>query len=89
MTKSPLRPLNDRVVAIREEAATKTTSGLYLPTEQKEKSQIARVVAVGKKVDEVKVNERIVVREYSTSDIKVDGVDYIIVKQEDILSVIE
>lgn len=89
MTKTPLRPLNDRVVAIREEAATKTTSGLYLPTEQKEKSQIARVVAVGKKVDEVKVNERIVVREYSTSDIKVDGVDYIIVKQEDILSVIE
>ena len=89
MTKTPLRPLNDRVVAIREEAATKTTSGLYLPTEQKEKSQIARVVAVGKKVDEVKVNERIVVREYSTSDIKVDGVDYIIVKQVDILSVIE
>ena len=89
MTKTPLRPLNDRVVAIREEAATKTTSGLYLPTEQKEKSQIARVVAVGKKVDDVKVNERIVVREYSTSDIKVDGVDYIIVKQEDILSVIE
>ena len=58
MANIPLRPLDDRVVAIREEAATKTTSGLYLPAEHKEKSQIAKVVAVGSNVHEVKVDDR-------------------------------
>lgn len=89
MSNIPLTPLNDRVVAIREEAATKTATGLYLPADKKEKSQIAKVVAVGKNVEEVKVDDRIVVREYSTTDIKVDGVEYIIVKEEDILAIAE
>lgn len=89
MTKVPLKPLDDRIVAIREEAATKTTSGLYLPADKKEKSQIAKVVAVGSNTKEVKVNDRIVVREYSTSDVKVDDTEYIIVKEEDVLAVVE
>ena len=89
MSNVPLKPLDDRVVAIREEAATKTNSGLYLPADKKEKSQIAKVVAVGTNVKEVKVDDRIVVREYSTNDIKVDGVEYIIVKEEDILAIAE
>lgn len=88
MANSPLKPLADRVVAIREEAATKTTSGLYLPADRKEKSQIAEVVAVGNDTKEVKVGDRIVVREYSTSDIKVDDVEYLIVKEEDILAIV-
>lgn len=88
MANSPLKPLADRVVAIREEAATKTTSGLYLPADRKEKSQIAEVVAVGGDTKEVKVGDRIVVREYSTSDIKVDDVEYLIVKEEDILAIV-
>ena len=88
MSNVPLKPLDDRIVAIREEAATKTTSGLYLPADKKEKSQIAKVVAVGSNVKEVKVNDRIVVREYSTSDIKVNDVEYLIVKEEDILAVV-
>lgn len=88
MANSPLKPLADRVVAIREEAATKTTSGLYLPADRKEKSQIAEVVAVGGNTKEVKVGDRIVVREYSTSDIKVDDVEYLIVKEEDILAIV-
>lgn len=87
MTNVPLKPLGDRVVAIREEVSTKTNSGLYLPTDKKEKSQIAKVVATGSDVKEVKTNDRIVVREYSTSDIKVDGTEYIIVKEEDILAI--
>ena len=89
MTKVPLKPLDDRIVAIREEAAIKTTSGLYLPADKKEKSQIAKVVAVGSNTKEVKVNDRIVVREYSTSDVKVDDAEYIIVKEEDVLAVVE
>ena len=89
MSSVPLKPLDDRVVAIREEAATKTNSGLYLPAGKKEKSQIAKVVAVGSNVKEVKVDDHIVVREYSTTDIKVDGVEYIIVKEEDILAIAE
>ena len=89
MSNVPLKPLDDRVVAIREEAATKTNSGLYLPVDKKEKSQIAKVVAVGSNVKEVKVDDRIVVREYSTTNIKVDGVEYIIVKEEDILAIAE
>ena len=89
MSNVPLKPLDDRVVEIREEAATKTNSGLYLPADKKEKSQIANIVAVGSNVKEVKVDDRIVVREYSTSDIKVDGAEYLIVKEEDILAVVE
>lgn len=89
MSNVPLKPLDDRVVAIREETATKTNSGLYLPVDKKEKSQIAKVVAVGSNVKEVKVDDRIVVREYSTTNIKVDGVEYIIVKEEDILAIAE
>jgi chaperonin 10 Kd subunit len=74
---------------MREEAATKTATGLYLPADTKEKSQIAKVVAVGQDVKEIKTGERIVVREYSTSDIKVDGVEYLIVKEEDVLAIVK
>jgi len=74
---------------MREEAATKTATGLYLPADTKEKSQIAKVVAVGQNVKEIKTGERIVVREYSTSDIKVDGVEYLIVKEEDVLAIVK
>ena len=89
MSNVPLRPLADRLVATREEAATKTATGLYLPADTKEKSQIAKVVAVGQGVKEIKTGERIVVREYSTSDIKVDGVEYLIVKEEDVLAIVK
>lgn len=89
MSNVPLRPLADRLVTMREEAATKTATGLYLPADTKEKSQIAKVVAVGQDVKEIKTGERIVVREYSTSDIKVDGVEYLIVKEEDVLAIVK
>ncbi|MDO4271376.1 MAG: co-chaperone GroES [Candidatus Saccharibacteria bacterium] len=89
MSNVPLKPLADRVVAIREEATNTTNSGLYLPVDKKEKSQIARVVAVGDDVKEIKDDDRIIVREYSTSDIKVDGTEYIIVKEEDVLAIVK
>ncbi|MCL2037491.1 co-chaperone GroES [Candidatus Saccharibacteria bacterium] len=88
MTKVPIKPLGERIVATREEAAAKTATGLYLPDNAKEKSQIATVVAAGAQVKEVKVGERIIVREYSTTDVKVDGTEYLIVKEEDVLAIV-
>lgn len=85
---SPITPLGDRVVAVREEAAEKTASGLYLPDNAKEKPVLARVVAVGKDAKSVKVNDKILYKEYSTTEIKVDGTEYLIVKEEDVLGTV-
>lgn len=82
----PLKPLADRVVAQIEEAQSKTASGLYLPDSAKEKSKIAKVVATGKDVKAVKIGDKIIYKEYSTTEVKVSGVNYIIVKEEDILA---
>lgn len=84
----PLKPLADRVVAQVEEAQNKTASGLYLPDNAKEKSKIATVVAVGDHAQSIKVGDRIVYKEYSTTEIKVEGIEYIIVKEEDVLATI-
>lgn len=85
---APITPLGDRVVATREEASNKTASGLYLPDSAKEKATSAVVAAVGKDVKQVKVGDRIIYKEYSTTELKVDGTEYLIVKEEDILGVL-
>jgi chaperonin GroES len=85
---SPIKPLGDRVVAIREAAQTKTTSGLYLPDNAKEKPVLAKIVAVGKDVKQVKTGEKILYKEYSPTEIKIDGTEYLIVKEEDILATV-
>ncbi|HMQ09309.1 MAG TPA: co-chaperone GroES [Candidatus Nanoperiomorbaceae bacterium] len=88
MTKIPLSPLGERIVATREETATKTATGLYLPESAKEKSQVAKVVAVGKDAREVKVGDRIIIGGYQITEAKIDGVEYMIVKEEDVLAVV-
>lgn len=94
---SPIKPLGDRVVAVREEAENKTASGLYLPDNAKEKPVVAKVVAVGpgrvgddnERIPvEIKVGERILYKEYSTTEIKIDGTEYLIVKEDDILGTV-
>jgi len=85
---SPIKPLADRVVAVREEAPTKTASGLYLPDNAKEKPVMAKVVAVGPGAKSVKVDDKILYKEYSTTELKVNGVEYLIVKEEDVLGVV-
>ena len=85
---SPITPLGDRVVAVREAAAEKTASGLYLPDNAKEKPVLARVVAVGKDAKSVKKDDKILYKEYSTTEIKVDGTEYLIVKEEDVLGTV-
>lgn len=86
MSNIPLQPLGDRIVAQREDTASRTATGLYLPDDAKEKSQVAKVLAVGADVKQLETGDRIVVREYSTTDIKVDNVKYFIVKEEDVLA---
>ncbi len=83
---TPIKPLADRVVAVREQAQTKTASGLYLPDQAKEKPVVAKVQAVGPDVKNVKVGEKILYKEYSTTELKIDGTEYLIVKEEDILA---
>lgn len=82
----PIKPLADRVVATREEAATKTASGLYLPSNAKEKPAYAVVEAVGPDVKGIKKGDKIVFKEYSTTELKIDNKEYLIVKEEDVLA---
>ena len=82
---SKLTPLFDKVVATREEAKNTTASGLFLPDSSKEKPVIAVVEAVGPDVKFLKKGDRIVYKEYSTTDLKIDGTEYLIVKEEDVL----
>ncbi|NLZ48162.1 MAG: co-chaperone GroES [Clostridiales bacterium] len=92
-----IRPLGDRVVLKKLEAEETTKSGIVLPGSAKEKPQEAEVVAVGpggivdgKEIKmEVKVGEKVIISKYSGTEVKLDGVEYTIVRQEDILAVVE
>lgn len=85
---TPIKPLADRVVAVREQAHTKTASGIYLPESSKEKPVMATVVAVGPDAKTLKVGDKIVYKEYSTTELKIDGIEYLVVKEEDVLATI-
>ncbi len=79
-----IQPLSDYVVAQQEEAAAKTASGLYLPDGAQEKPKTAKVLAVGKEVKEIKVGDRIVYGGYSNTELKHDGAEYVLIKEENI-----
>ncbi|MBR2011535.1 MAG: co-chaperone GroES [Clostridia bacterium] len=92
-----LKPLADRVVVKLVEAEEKTKSGLILTAASQEKPQVAEVVAVGpgglvdgKEVEMiVKVGDRVITGKYSGTEVKCDGVEYNIVRQSDILAIVE
>lgn len=84
-----LQPLGDYVVAVSEEADTKTASGIYLPQGAAEKPKTAKIVAVGKEAKQVKVGDRIVYKSYSTTEVKVGKDEFILVKEEDILATVK
>ena len=93
-----IRPLGDRVLVKRIEEEEKTKGGIIIPDTAKEKPQEGRVIAVGngkvlengKQVAlEVTTGDRILFSKYSGSDIKVDGEEHLIVRESDILGVIE
>ncbi len=92
-----MKPLGDRVVIKMIEAEETTASGIVLPGSAKEKPQMAEVVAVGpggvvdgKEVKmEVKVGDKVITSKYAGTEVKFDGVEYTILKQNDILAIVE
>jgi len=88
MISTPIKPLANRVVAVREPAQTQTASGIYLPDNAKEKPVLATVVAVGPAVKSLAVGDKIVYKEYSTTELKINDSEYLIVKEEDVLATI-
>ncbi len=87
-----IQPLSDRVLVAPQEAETKTASGLYIPDSAKEKPQQGNVVAVGKGNKDhdmtVKVGDTVLYGKYSGSELKLDGNDYLIMREDDILAII-
>jgi chaperonin GroES len=93
-----IKPLNDRVLVLREDEEQKSTGGIIIPDTAKEKPQRGKVVAVGSgKRDkdgkhtplEVKVGDRILFGKYGGTEIKIDNVEHVFMREDDILSILE
>ena len=98
MASLKIRPLHDRIIVKRKDAETKTASGIIIPDTAKEKPQEGEVVAVGKgkiKDDgglrplELKKGDKVLFGKYAGTEIRIDNEDYLMMKEEDILGVIE
>jgi chaperonin GroES len=87
--KIKFKPLKDRVLASYTEELEKSAGGIYIPDAAKEKPQKGKVEAVGSEVKLVKVGEMVLFDKYSGSKINIEGTDYLILKEEDILGLFE
>lgn len=93
-----IRPLHDRVIVERVEEETKTAGGLFIPDSAKEKPQKGVIIAAGKgkKTEDgkvlpldVKVGDQVLFGKYSGTEIKLDGKEYLMMREDEILAVIE
>lgn len=93
-----LRPLQDRILVQRIEEETKTAGGIYIPDTAKEKPQMGLIISVGngKKTEDGKVipvdlkaGDRVLFGKYSGTEVKVEGEEFLIMREDDILGVIE
>lgn len=92
-----IRPLFDRVVIKDMESEETTKSGIVLPTAAQEKPQMAEVIAVGPggKVDgkdiemQLKVGDKVIISKYAGTQVKMDGNEYTIIRQSDVLAIVE
>jgi chaperonin GroES len=93
-----IRPLNDRLLVKRLEEITKTAGGIIIPDSAKEKPAEGEIIAVGPgKVNDkgdrvalqVKTGDRVLFSKYGGTEVKLDGVDYLIMREDDIMGVIE
>ena len=93
-----LKPLNDRVLVKRLESEEKTAGGLYIPDTAKEKPSRGEVVAVGpgKRAEDgklvpmsVKAGDRVLIGKYSGTEVKIDNVGHVIVREEEILAIVK
>lgn len=92
-----IRPLHDRVVVKRVEQEEQVRGGIIIPDSAKEKPQEAEIMAVGpgklrddgeRSPIDVKAGDRVLIGKYSGSDIKIDGEDYVIMREDEILAVV-
>ena len=83
------KPLKDRVFVTYSEEGERTAGGLYIPDSAKEKPQKGVVKAVGSEVKEIKVGNTILFDKYSGSKVNIDNNEYLIIKEEDILGIVE
>lgn len=97
-SKSKIRPLQDRLIVERIDSDEKTASGIYIPDTAREKPQRGKVIAVGKgKVKEdgtiqpldLKTGDHILFGKYAGTEIKIDSSEYLIMREDDVLGVIE
>jgi chaperonin GroES len=93
-----VRPLNDRILVLRINEEEKTSGGIIIPDTAKEKPQEGKVIAVGSgKLNEkgkripldVKKNDRVLFTKYGGNEIKIDGVEHLIMREDDILAIME
>jgi len=93
-----IRPLHDRILAKRVQEDEKTAGGLFIPDTAKEKPLEAEIIAVGNgklledgklRPLEVKKGDKVLIGKYSGSEVKIDGVEHIILREDDVLAVIE
>ena len=79
-----IEPLATMVLVEKEKAPEKTDSGLLLPEEAREKMTVGRVIAVGPDVEHVEAGDRVIYRNYAGTDIEWLGIEYLLVKEEDL-----
>ena len=83
------KPLTDRVFVSYSEELDKTAGGIYIPETAKEKPQKGKIEGIGGEVKSVKVGDQILFDKYSGSKINIESVEYLIIKEEDILGIFE
>ncbi len=83
------QPLGKRVLIERVEEATTTASGIIIPDNAKEKPLNGKVVAVSKEVEEISVGDTVVFGKYSGSDLTLDGKEYLVMEDKDILGILK
>ena len=97
-TNTKIRPLGDRILVKRLEEAQQMQGGIYIPDTAKEKPTQGEIIAVGpgKTLDdgkilklEVKVGDRVLMGKYSGTEVKIDGEEYLILREDDVLGILE
>ena len=86
---TPIRPLGDKIVAIKPTAKPQTARGIYLPESAQKKSLAVQVMAVGPEVKAIKKDDFIVYKDYTSTELKLNHQDYLIIKEEDVLAIVE
>jgi len=92
MAKVNIKPLADRVLIEPMAAETKTASGIYIPDTAKEKPQQGKIVAVGPGTKDekvtVKVGDKVLYGKYAGTELKLEGVDYLMMRESDVLAIV-